>query len=328
VEALASQFLRAIRGSRSQVAFSRRLGFKSNVAASWEAGRRFPSADATLTTCARLLIDVPRSLETFNRSTASLIEMRGKGLTAQVSRTSLAHWLDAQRGHLTITDVAERTGFSTFKMSRVFAGKSGLRLPDFLVVLDAITGRVTDFIAALVNIEQVPLAREEHARINTSRELAFTEPWTSAVVALLETESYRALQAHSDGFVARELGISAEVATRSLRALVEAGLIERCGSLYRVQQALTIDTRSHPERTQRLRQNWAAVATRRLAQQGPRDLFAYNVFSISQDDYERVRELQKQYFREVRSIVAGSEPAQCVALMTQHLIRFGTNEDC
>jgi hypothetical protein len=207
----------------------------------------------------------------------------------------------------------------------VFSGKSRLRLPDFFLVVQAITGRLTDLIAALVDIEKVPQARAKHARVRASRELAFTEPWTSAVLALLETEGYRRLRCHSDEFVARELGLSKEVAGRSVRALCGAGLIVQRKGRYRVSQALTIDMQAQPERAKSLRHHWASVATRQLEVPGPRDLFAYNVFSLSQEDYERVRELQKQYFREVRSIVAGSEPAECVALMTQHLVRFGAN---
>ena len=307
------------------MAFSRRLGFKSNVAASWEARRRFPSAEAALTACLRVGIAVPDAFAAFHRGTAELLEAIGEGRRARITRGSLARWLDAERGHLRITDVARRTGFSTFKLSRVFAGKSGARLPDFLSILQAITGRVTDFIAALVDIERVPSARAQHAKVRASRELAFVEPWTSAVLALLETQAYAALAHHSDAFVARALGIPLDVAARSVRALADAGLIAKRRRRYRVQQMLTIDTQSHPERARHLRQHWAEAATRRLRSPRPRDLFAYNVFSVSAADYERIRELQKQYFREVRSIVAASESNQCVALLTQHLLRFGAN---
>jgi transcriptional regulator with XRE-family HTH domain len=51
---LARQFLRAVRGRRSQVAFARRLGYASNVAAEWESGRREPSAADALSACANV----------------------------------------------------------------------------------------------------------------------------------------------------------------------------------------------------------------------------------------------------------------------------------
>lgn len=44
--ALSSELVRALRGKRSQTAFSRRLGYRSNVIYGWESGRRWPSSSA------------------------------------------------------------------------------------------------------------------------------------------------------------------------------------------------------------------------------------------------------------------------------------------
>jgi hypothetical protein len=43
-------------------------------------------------------------------------------------------------------------------------------------------------------------------------------------------------------------------------------------------------------------------------------MFSYNLFAISERDYERLRELHLAYFRELRSIVAASQPAERVVL--------------
>jgi len=55
--------MRAVRADRSQVAFSRRVGCSSNVAAEWESGRRVPSAATALSCCARVGIDVAAALK-------------------------------------------------------------------------------------------------------------------------------------------------------------------------------------------------------------------------------------------------------------------------
>lgn len=55
---LASDFLRALRGKRSQLAFSRRLGYRSNVVARWENHRCWPTAAGTLYAASRTGIDV------------------------------------------------------------------------------------------------------------------------------------------------------------------------------------------------------------------------------------------------------------------------------
>jgi transcriptional regulator with XRE-family HTH domain len=321
--ALARQFLRAVRGRRSQVAFARRLGYASNVAAEWESGRREPSAASALGACAGSGIDVPRALARFNAATSQLMPVQGKGRYARVEGVDVASWLRAHRARLRATEVAQRTGLSESKLSRIFSGKSGVSLSDFFAIVQATTGRVTDLIAALVDVGLVPEAAGIHARVEASRELAFAEPWTSAVIAVLDTEAYRASPLASRVFVAGQLGIESALASRCLNSLRMAGLIRKRRGKYRVVDALTIDTRD-PARAASLRRHWASVSTARLESPGSRDAFAYNVFSVSRADFERIRELQKQYFREARAIVAGSTNPEVAGLLTLHLVRFGS----
>jgi len=56
----------------------------------------------------------------------------------------------------------------------------------------------------------------------------------------------------------------------------------------------------------------------------PASAFAYNLFSVSQADLERIRALHRSYFRELRAIVAKSDPAQAVALVTMSLVELGS----
>jgi hypothetical protein len=47
------------------------------------------------------------------------------------------------------------------------------------------------------------------------------------------------------------------------------------------------------------------------------DLFSFNVFAASRDDVEKIRLAQRRFYREVRAIVADSEP-EVVMLLTAH----------
>jgi hypothetical protein len=89
-----------------------------------------------------------------------------------------------------------------------------------------------------------------------------------------------------------------------------------------VAQALTVDTRGDAVRAEALRRHWADVSHARLA--GPRDgdLFAHNVFSVSCHDYAAIRDLQKQYFRQVRAIVARSARPEVACLLCLHLMHW------
>jgi hypothetical protein len=122
--------------------------------------------------------------------------------------------------------------------------------------------------------------------------------------------------------LAGRLGISPALVERGLNGLRAARAIERRRGKYRLTRALTIDTRD-PERATLLQRHWARASAERLAAPNADDLFAYNVFSASRADFDRIRELQKQYFRELRAIVAGSEPVETAGLLVVHLVHFG-----
>ncbi len=314
--------MRAVRGDRSQVAFSRRVGFASNVAAEWESGRRVPTAATALSVCARAGIDLAASFDAFHRDSAKLIEQSGKGKRLTVAQASVAAWLRAHRARMRATEIAARSGISTFKLSRIFSAKSGVSLRDFFTLVEVTTDRLTDLIAALIQIERAPIAARVHDKLEASRALAFSDPWTSAVLALLETDAYLASKLGSSEFLARRLRLSEAACERALAALVRAGLIARRDGKHRVQRALTIDTRGRPGASQALRRHWAGVGAERLLAPGARDLYAYNVFSASHADFARIRELLQQCFREVRAIIARSEPSEGAGLFTVQLFEW------
>ena len=53
-------------------------------------------------------------------------------------------------------------------------------------------------------------------------------------------------------------------------------------------------------------------------------MFSYNLFTVSSRDLERLRELHLAYFRQLRSIVAQSEPAERLVVANVQL--FGLDE--
>ena len=73
MERAAQEILRAIRGSVSQVAFSRMLGYRSNPVSDWEGGRRFPTAEETVRAAARRHIDVRGAFERFHPPVAGRV---------------------------------------------------------------------------------------------------------------------------------------------------------------------------------------------------------------------------------------------------------------
>lgn len=314
MEIVARQLLRAVRGKRSQEAFSRRLGYSSNPVADWEAGRRFPTAAELLRACRLAGIDVAAAIARFTPAEAAEI--------GEATDDDVAAWLRALRGNTALKDLAARTGESRYAISRWLEGRTRPRLPEFLALLDALTDRLSDFVAELVPIEEVPTLLPVHRQRHASRRLAFDEPWVAAILVLLETADYQSLSRHVPGWLSSRLEIAREVEERCLDRLVQAGIAVQDGERpYRIAEPLTIDARAEPEGMKRLKAHWAALGHRRATAPHDGDLVSYNVIAVSRSDLERIREAHVRYFLEVRSIVAASRP-EVAALVNVQLLTW------
>jgi len=313
VERTASEFLRALRGQRSQLAFARRLGYRGNPITDWERGARFPTALEALRAAARANVDVAAAFRRFAPDVP--LELRDREF-------ALDRWLLALRGAASVNDVAARSQCSRYSVSRWLRGLAKPRLPDFMRLVDAISGRLPHWVAAFVPIEQVPSLAERHRAAEAARLLAFELPWTEAVLRVLETQAYRALPEHPPGWLADVLGMTREEERRCLQALTDVGALALDGQRYVVRAPTTVDTQGGSEALHRLKQHWCQVASARLCAPAERELFAYNVVSVSRADLERIRDKLRMTFREIRSIVAASEPEQVAAVINLQLMAF------
>jgi transcriptional regulator with XRE-family HTH domain len=327
----AQQLLRAIRGKRSQIGFARRLGYRANPITDWENGRRSPTAEEALRAALLVKLPVLRAFERFHQ--------------AEPPHTSdgsiaLAAWLSAIRGSVPLVEVASRTGVSRFTVGRWLSGAGKPKLDEFLRFVDALTGRVHDWVSELVPIEAVPSLKPRHERAHAARRLAFEEPWTEAILRVLETNAYAARPLHCDSELAASLGIDERVVRRCLDRLEEAGIVARNAAApnavtrnvgarghYRVTGNLSVDTRAAPLELGKLKQHWLRVGLERASlerteQSSPEDWLAYNVISVSHLDLERVRLRLSQAFKEIRAIVAASEPSESAALVNLQLVHW------
>jgi transcriptional regulator with XRE-family HTH domain len=313
VERAASEFLRALRGPRSQLAFARRLGYRANPITDWERGTRFPTAVEALRAAARANVDVAAAFRRFAPDVP--LELRGREI-------ALDRWLLALRGAASLNDIAARSQRSRYSVSRWLRGLAKPRLPDFMRLVDAISGRLPHWVGALVPIEKVPSLAERHRSAEAARLLAFELPWTEAVLRALETQAYRALPEHRPGWIAQLFGMPPEEERRCLQALSDVGALVLDDQRYVVRTPSTVDTQGGSQALHRLKQHWCKIASARLCAPAEHELFAYNVVSVSRADLERINEKLRMTFREIRSIVAASEPEQVAAVINLQLMAF------
>lgn len=309
VDVTGRELLRALRGERSQVALSRRLGFRTNVAYTWEAGRRSAPFTALWRVAARVGVDLGRVLTRF-------LTVVPEALTANDIETDAgcAAFLRELRGEQSLLTLSEATGFSRHALSRWLNGRAEPTLGQALAFIEAATHRGLDFVACFVDPATLPSTREPWRVLTARRAITFAHPWSAAVLRALELTEYRALPEHEAGWIARRLGIPVDEEVRCLGALVDAGLIRREGNHY-VGVVVTVDTRPGPEPARRaVKRHWAQVGVDRL-EAGRPGLYSYNVIGISRADLARIEALHAAYFNDVRAIVGESSPVECVAVV-------------
>jgi hypothetical protein len=313
---LAADWLRAMRGRRSQVAFSRRFGYRSNIAYRWESARCFPSASATLKMASALGGDVAASLARFYRSTPPWLSQIDPCSVAGVARL-----IDDLRGESTLVELARRTGFSRFSLARWSRGKADPTLPEFLTLVEYTSRRVLDFVAAFTDPEELPSARRAWQLLAGARQAAYAEPWSHAVLRALELDEYRALPAPEPGWLAHRLGIPVELERTSLDVLERSGQIRRSGTRYEPTAIQSVDTRADPERARELRARWASVGIERL-RAGAEGVLSYNLGMVSRADLKVLEQLQRAHYRKLVNVIADSTPGECVVLYAAQLLEL------
>jgi len=318
-DVLAKELIRALRGSRSQVALSRRMKCRSNVLYSWESGRRWPTAATFFTLAQAVRVPLAQGVSEF-------LGGMPPGLTGSDWRDpqTAALLLEHLRGGTTIVELARRVGTHRVSVSRWLKGAAEPRLPDFLRMIEGTSLRLLDFIAIFTSPAHLPEASSSWQVLEAQRRVAYELPWSHAVLRVLELQQYRELPRHMPGWIAARLGVSLEEEERCLAALSESKLIRRRRERWVVENTLAVDTRRNPDAGRLLKSHWASVGNARLPLLEPsgEDLFSYNLFTISEREWESFRQLHIAYYQELRRLVDASKRAERVVLVNLQLLRL------
>jgi DNA-binding phage protein len=312
-ERIAADWLRFIRGRRSQRGFSKRLGYRSNIAYRWESSLCFPTAAETFALVQRSRKRDGRALEAFHG--ASSRRVTESELT---SRAGVAALLGELRSKTPVVELARRSGHSRFSIARWLSGGAEPRLPEFLSMVEASTFRVLDFLSAFVDPAKLPAVAEEWRVLQAARKTAYDVPWSHAVLRALELTDYAKLRKHRPGWIAARLGISKEEEAQCLSTLAAARQIRLHEHRWVIDQTQTVDTRADPARGRKVKAEWLKVALSRL-ESGVTGTFGYNLMAVSRADLAKLKELHLAYFRNMQALVADSTPSECVILFNTEL---------
>jgi enamine deaminase RidA (YjgF/YER057c/UK114 family) len=101
--------------------------------------------------------------------------------------------------------------------------------------------------------------------------------------------------------------------------LARTGQIRLRRGRWELREVLAVDTRRDAESELAVRAWWLEAALARL-RAGDTGIFSYNVFAVSEADFQRINDLYRAYFRQVRSIIGQSEPSERVVLFCLQLL--------
>ncbi|MDH5674510.1 MAG: helix-turn-helix domain-containing protein [Myxococcales bacterium] len=310
---LAIELLRALRGRRSQTAFSKFLGYRSNVAQRWESGHALPTAPRFLDLCSTLRLDVNGCFEHFyGRAPGWLAD-------AGCRERQVAAFLNDLRGKVPVNELARRLNKNRFSVARWLGGQGQPRLDEFFELIEVSSGRLPDFIAGLVDPATLPSLASKWSQLERARAVAYEIPWSHAVLRALELPEVAAGGGATESWLMERLGISGQVLDETLSALQHSGQIEQRGERYQAARMGDVDTGADPVRARRLKAHWAGVALERLQLGGP-GLFGYSLFTVAREDLQRIRDLQLEYVQQINTIVAESSGEDCVGLFCTQVL--------
>lgn len=319
-ETVAVELLRALRGRRSRPAFSRHLGYQSNVAQRWERRVSWPSAPSFFSACARLQIAPRAAVSRFLRRDPAWLAQPGLS-----SVEGVAALLTDLRGRTPIGVLAERTGHNRFSVSRWLKGTAVPRLPELLNLIDASTRRLPDFVSEFVDPARLPTLAVEWQALSRARAGVFERPWSHAVLRALELGGPRGA-AQQAAWIARKTGLSERAVQDELTFLASTQQAEKTSRGYRAARAVTVDTGGQAERALALKLGWARTALDRIAAGAPGHI-GYSLFSVSRADMLRIRQVQLEFVRTMSAIIARSEASECVGLYSAQLLDLAVRED-
>jgi hypothetical protein len=237
------------------------------------------------------------------------------------SKEGVVHLLTRLKGDASFVSLARRTRFNRFLLSRWFRGQTEPRLPELFELIHVLSRRLLDFVAAFCDPLELPSIRADWQAHVALRDAAFDAPWSHAVLRTLELSDYAKQGKHRAGWIASRIGISQAEEERCLSLLERSHQIERSGGRFVVSKQGTVDTGQDPKRARELRRFWQEQALRRFDDRA-QGVFGYNLFTISEKDFEALKSLYSQYFEAMRELVAHSSPGEKLVLYCTQIVEL------
>lgn len=187
------EILSALRGSKSQMALSRALGYSFNQVHRWEKGITQIAWSDYLRFADRCKINPSEQLRLALAYSDSAYDV-SQLLSFLFARTDL-------------TKVSETSGISLFSLKRWLQKKAEPKLCDILRLVEVLTPCLADLAQALSGGHSLPLFAGDQQKIRKQRETLRGRPWLTALLAALESSNYEKAERHDPRILAASLSL-------------------------------------------------------------------------------------------------------------------------
>jgi hypothetical protein len=290
-KALRCDLVRAARGKRSQERVSKALRFRSNSVYRWEAGTASITWLQFVELCRVCRCDLSRAVH-------YILGFDGEP-------TDIPALLRHLTGSARISEIARKTGYSRFVVSKWMSGKAGPGLDDVLRILDESQFVLIEFLEAIAPKEKMPMLASLSVQLKRQKDAIYSYPEGEALLCCLATERYKARSGHAPGLIAGWLGISPEREIEILRAFKDAGLVFEDNGKFAV-RSTQIDTQGNFRQSIAIRKYWADRYRRFLDKVSPpettRNKFGYFVLDLSEDGERQALQAYHEYCFKLRAI--------------------------
>lgn len=319
---LARELVHSLRGKRPCSVLSRRAGYRSNVVYRWEQGQAWPHASAFF-----------RFYEVATRTPASGVLDRffarhvgPHGSHSPTNTGAVAALLRNLSGKTPLIAISRASGINRFTLSRWMKGSAEPRLPELLQLVETLSRRLLDFLAALVDPATLPSISRRWDKLQTARAVAYGEPLSHAVLRALELEQCATSTLPLEETLQRKLGLPIEDIQRCVQALKVAGLVRKRGKRLTPESLHRVDTRADPDGARTIKLAWTEQAVARFRAGAP-GAYGFSLFAISRDNLRRLRSLHLEYVRAMQSLIAEPQVNDCVGLYCAQLLDLDCTSD-
>lgn len=321
-EQVSIELVVALRGKRSRRQFSAFLGYKSNIVQRWETGTAFPKAAVFLDACERKLhCGLTSAYGQLFQRPAPWQD------TDMEPRQALIAFLADLRGKRSIKDVAQGCGRNRFTVARWLNGEGEPTLPELLLLVDVMTGRLLDFLSSFTNPEHLPSVLTAWRHLEASRRLAYQSPWGHAILRTLCLDScVIGDETNLVSWISERLDLPQEDVRTIFLELKNDGHVHWNGERWETTVPSRVNTGRQTGIANSLKEHWTATALTRLRNGAP-GAYGYSLFEISRRDLPRLKKLHLEYVKAMLEIVESSSPTDCVGLYCAQLIDLSRMEE-